>query len=73
LAFHPTEQVFRPAKHLGGGAAGEGQQQDSAGIDPPAISHCDAMDQRGRFAGACACHDQQRPIAVGGRLRVAGD
>jgi hypothetical protein len=59
-------QRIGAAEHFGGGAPCEGQKQDSAGIGAVGNQPCDAMHQRGGFAGACAGHDQKRPVAVGG-------
>ena len=66
----PSARVFRPAEHLGGRPAGEGQQQDAARIDAAGDQPGHAMHQRGGLAGAGPGHDQQRPVAVRGRLAL---
>ncbi len=61
LAEGPRRDALRPAHHLVGRAAREGQQQDAerigAGFDQP---H-DAVRQGRGLAGAGAGNDQERP------------
>jgi CubicO group peptidase (beta-lactamase class C family) len=52
------------AEHLGGGASGEGEQEDALGLDPPPEEGGDPGRQRLRLAGPGAGHDEQRTVAM---------
>ena len=72
--------ALRPAQHLLGGAAREGQQQNALGRDALEQQMRDAMRERVGLAGARARDDEQRPgrkagtarRAVGGSLVLGG-
>ena len=61
------QDALRPAGHLGGGASGEGQQQDALRHDAGQDQIGDPVRQRVRLPGARAGDDQQRA----GELRPA--
>ena len=56
----------RRAGHFGGGAAGEGQQQDSGRVDAGVDEVGDAVGEGVGFAGAGAGDDEQRGLERGG-------
>ena len=66
----PREHRLHAAQHLGGGAAGEREQEDAPRVGAARDELGDAVDERGRLAGAGAGDDEQRPVAVlgGGEL-----
>ena len=53
-----------PGQHVVGGAAGEGEQQDPAGLHALLAQPGGAGHQRARLPGAGAGQDQQRPARV---------
>ena len=64
FSLQAAEDALDAAQHLGGGAAGEGEQQDAAGIGAGGDAVGDAMGQRGGLAGAGAGDDEQRVVSV---------
>ncbi len=59
-AHDACRDALDPARHLGGGAPREGEQQDAAGIDAVDDEMRDPMRQGVGLAGAGARDDQQR-------------
>jgi len=68
----PAEHAVGAAEHLGGGAAGEGQQEDSLRRRPPSDQPGHAVDQRRGLARARPGHDQERTVAVLHGLALLG-
>ena len=68
LGFELPQDPVDAAQHLGGGAPGEGQQQDASGIDAGRDQVGDAMDQRGRLA---RCPPRRRSAAARPRACAA--
>ena len=66
------EDRLDPAQHLGGGAAREREQQDAPRVGAALDELGDAVDERGRLAGAGAGDDEQRPVAVPGGGELVG-
>ncbi len=66
------EDRLDPAQHLGGGAAREREQQHAPWVGAALDEPGDAVDERGRLAGAGAGDDEQRPVAVPGGGELVG-
>ena len=58
---HLAADALDPARHLGGGAAREGHQQDAARVGAVDDQMRDAVRERVGLARAGAGDDQQRP------------
>ncbi len=64
LGLQPSQDAFDPPQHLGGRAAGEGEQQDPprVGAAGDAVRH--PVGEGGRLARAGSGDDEQRLVAV---------
>jgi len=67
-----TQERIDTAHHLAGCSAGEGEQQDAAGLGAARDEVGDAVGERGGLAGAGAGHDEQRAVAVRGGRALLG-
>ncbi len=59
-----AQDALDPAQHLGGGPAGEGEQQDAAGVGAAGDAVGDPVGEGGGLARAGSGDDEQRVVSV---------
>jgi hypothetical protein len=64
LAAALADQMFNPAQHLLRGAARKGEEQNRTRSHTAFDQSRDAINQGAGLARACACHYQQRTVAM---------